>query len=66
MSAGKGDKPRPVNKKVYDQNYDEIFRSTKNDGFPVFTTEDKDQLMGAALRIILDQKDEVRRKPRRR
>ena len=24
--AGKGSKPRPVNKKVYDKNYDNIFR----------------------------------------
>lgn len=24
MSAGKGDKPRPVNKKVYDKNFQEI------------------------------------------
>jgi len=23
--AGKGDKPRPVNKKIFDQNYDSIF-----------------------------------------
>lgn len=23
---GKGDKPRPVNKKVYDENYERIFR----------------------------------------
>ena len=29
--AGKGDKPRPVNKKVYDDNYDLIFnKNTKN------------------------------------
>lgn len=25
--AGKGDKPRPVNKEVYDKNFDAIFRS---------------------------------------
>lgn len=25
--AGKGDKPRPVNKQTYDRNYDDIFRS---------------------------------------
>jgi len=24
--AGKGDKPRPINKRVYDKNYDDIFR----------------------------------------
>jgi hypothetical protein len=24
MSAGKGDKPRPVDKKVYDKNFDSI------------------------------------------
>ena len=24
--AGKGDKPRPVNKKQYDENYDKIFK----------------------------------------
>ena len=24
MSAGKGDKPRPVDKKVYDKNFEEI------------------------------------------
>jgi len=26
--AGKGDKPRPVNKRTYDANYDAIFRSS--------------------------------------
>lgn len=26
MSAGKGDKPRKVNKKKFDENYDAIFR----------------------------------------
>jgi hypothetical protein len=26
MSAGKGDKPRPINKKKFDENYDLIFR----------------------------------------
>lgn len=26
---GKGDKQRPVNKKVYDENYDRIFRKNK-------------------------------------
>jgi len=25
--AGKGDKPRPVNKQTYDRNFDDIFRS---------------------------------------
>jgi stalled ribosome rescue protein Dom34 len=30
MSAGKGDKPRPVNKRKFDENYDAIFRSSKN------------------------------------
>jgi hypothetical protein len=24
MSAGKGDKPRPVNKKIFNQNFDQI------------------------------------------
>ena len=28
-SYGKGDWPRPVNKKLYDQNYDRIFRKEK-------------------------------------
>lgn len=27
--AGKGDKYRPVNKKIYDENYDFIFRKNK-------------------------------------
>ena len=26
MSAGKGDRPRKVNKKIYDQNFDRIFK----------------------------------------
>lgn len=29
MSAGKGDKPRPVNKTKFDENYDNIFRKAK-------------------------------------
>lgn len=29
MSAGKGDKPRPIDKKKYDENYDLIFRQKK-------------------------------------
>jgi hypothetical protein len=29
MNAGKGDKPRPVDKKKYDNNYKKIFRSKK-------------------------------------
>lgn len=27
--AGKGDKPRPVNKKKYDENFDRIFNKKK-------------------------------------
>lgn len=30
MSAGKGDKPRPVDKEKYDRNYERIFRATKD------------------------------------
>lgn len=29
MSAGKGDRPRPVNRKKYAANYDKIFRKKK-------------------------------------
>lgn len=29
MSAGKGDRPRPVNKKKFDENYYTIFRKNK-------------------------------------
>lgn len=29
MSAGKGDKPRPVDKKKFDANFDLIFRQKK-------------------------------------
>jgi hypothetical protein len=29
--AGKGSKPRPVNKQVYDQNYLRIFKKKKKD-----------------------------------
>lgn len=29
MSAGKGDRKRPVNQEVYGQNYDDIFRKDK-------------------------------------
>jgi hypothetical protein len=28
-SAGKGDSPRPVNKKRYDKNYEKIFKKEK-------------------------------------
>jgi hypothetical protein len=31
MSAGKGDKPRPVNIKVYNENFDKIFRKKKHE-----------------------------------
>lgn len=30
MSAGKGDKPRPIDKKKFDANYDLIFRQKKS------------------------------------
>lgn len=30
MSAGKGDKPRPTDKKVYDMNYDNIAWKSKD------------------------------------
>ena len=30
MSAGKGDKPRPVKKRVFDSNFDQIIWSAKN------------------------------------
>jgi len=30
MSAGKGDKPRPINKKEYDKNFDDISWERKN------------------------------------
>jgi hypothetical protein len=29
VSAGKGDTPRPVNAKIYGENYENIFRKTK-------------------------------------
>jgi hypothetical protein len=29
MSAGKGDKPRPINKKIFDENFDKIFKEKK-------------------------------------
>jgi hypothetical protein len=32
-SAGKGDKPRPVNLQKYEQNWENIFRKTITDGF---------------------------------
>ena len=38
MSAGKGDTPRPVNKKTYWKNYDAIFRKKIND--PIHTNTD--------------------------
>ena len=38
MSAGKGDTPRPVNKKTYWNNYDAIFRKKTND--PINTNTD--------------------------
>ena len=30
MSAGKGDKPRPVKKKVFDNNFDAVHSRTQN------------------------------------
>lgn len=35
MSAGKGDKYRPVNKQKYDTNYDRIFRKDRRDKLPL-------------------------------
>lgn len=35
MSAGKGDKPRPVVKKQYDANFDKIEWKSKEDKKPV-------------------------------
>ena len=35
MSAGKGDKPRPVVKKQYDENFDKIEWKKKEDKKPV-------------------------------
>ena len=34
MSAGKGDTPRPVDAKVYGENYDAIFRKDKPEQKP--------------------------------
>ena len=34
---GKGDKPRPVNKKQYDKNYDKIFKKVKDEQRPLQT-----------------------------
>jgi len=31
MSAGKGDKPRPVKKKIFDQNFDQVNWTKKQD-----------------------------------
>jgi hypothetical protein len=35
MSAGKGDKPRPVDKKTYDVNYDNITWESKGTAQPL-------------------------------
>jgi hypothetical protein len=55
MSAGKGDKPRPINRKKYDENYDRIFCKKRTiaewskihddvildyDGFRAYTRDD--------------------------
>ena len=55
MSAGKGDKPRPLDRKKFDDNYDRIFRNKKTvhewaalfgdvildyDGFREYNTDD--------------------------
>lgn len=55
MSAGKGDKPRPMDRKKFDDNYDRIFRNKKTvdewatlfsdvildyDGFREYNTDD--------------------------
>ena len=32
--AGKGDKARPVNKKIYDKNFDDIFRKKQSKNKP--------------------------------
>ena len=31
--AGKGDKPRPINKKIYDENFDKIFNQNQKTKF---------------------------------
>jgi hypothetical protein len=41
MSAGKGDKPRPVDHKKYDHNYDRTFRNKKTVGEWVALFEDE-------------------------
>lgn len=38
MSAGKGDTPRPVDAKVYGENYDSIFRKPQPEPEPNETT----------------------------
>ena len=39
--AGKGDKPRPVNKETYDKNFDEIEGRGNLTGVPVKTSKGK-------------------------
>jgi hypothetical protein len=40
--AGKGDKPRPINKKVYDKNYKIInWSNTKNDSKNIIQRKNK-------------------------
>jgi hypothetical protein len=46
MSAGKGDKPRPIDKKIYDDNYDKI----KWDENKKEKKEEKKHLKGGRVR----------------
>jgi hypothetical protein len=54
MSAGKGDTPRPVNKKKFDQNYDRIF-SKKKSGFTVDECKLKCPECGANVQMSLEE-----------
>jgi hypothetical protein len=52
MGAGKGDTPRPVDAKIYGENYDNIFRKTKCQNDQVTTDsrssrEDQDESHGS-------------------
>ena len=60
MSAGKGDKPRPIDRKKYDDNYDRVFRNKKtiNEWAVLFDDEilDYDGFREYNLDDLIDEK----------
>lgn len=61
MSAGKGDKPRPVDNELYRSNYDKIFRKPKQQTFDISKIEAEDpcgfKRVGETEDLIISKND---------